>query len=377
MATPVIASIQTGSVTFDNAGTTVPITSVDSSKSILLFEANPAQSLMSPFWGELTSDTLITFTGSGGQNNNKTVNWRVIEFSEGVSVQRGTITPNTSTTATLSTAVTLAQSILIPGGQDAGDNNYLAFCQNALELTNSTTVTWQGFDNTRAEVNDFKFQVVEFDSASDADVQRDSTTISNGNASATQAITEVTDTAATMIIVQPHFETGSSPGNGSPDELGIQATFNSTTEIQFDRSGTNGQIQVDWQVVELPSAESLQTVDAALTTAETVDTLTISSVDTDNAFIIPQSWALHGGGEGLSAGNDADDFGCATARFALASATSVTATRTTVSDGSGDSRALDATAYVVEYAAGAGSGSTSLSDSVLLNSPLLNSPLIR
>jgi hypothetical protein len=109
-----------------------------------------------------TNGTTITATRVG-TGDILTVKGVVVEFYPGVvkTVQAGTITVTTSTTATLGTAVNTAKSIVFHLGNTSTDTSGASSVEEtALTLTDSTTVTaTRGVNSTTAVVS---YRVVEF-----------------------------------------------------------------------------------------------------------------------------------------------------------------------------------------------------------------------
>jgi len=164
-----IKSIQTGSITIADltSSNTATITSVDLNNSIIIHGGRNTGSTNTFVNQEcrvaLTNATTVTVSRSGSSAVN-VVGYTVIEFYPGVirSVQRGTITinsTNTSATATI-TAVDTTKSVVFWLGSDASSNGSLTAAY--LTLTNSTTVTSTRNTQDGSSTSVTGYQVVQF-----------------------------------------------------------------------------------------------------------------------------------------------------------------------------------------------------------------------
>src|SRR6185369_3776685 len=85
-------SVQSGTATIADttSSTTVTISSVDTTKSFLVFEVslNLVDPVNAQISGQLTNATTLTFARAG-TSGAVTIKWYVAEFTSGVSVQRG------------------------------------------------------------------------------------------------------------------------------------------------------------------------------------------------------------------------------------------------------------------------------------------------
>lgn len=144
-----IKSIQRGTITIANAtaSNTATITAVDPNNAIVHGLGNTVNEAPNSSFVRvtLTNSTTVTATRSGTVSAN-TVNYEVIEYWPGLikSVQRGTITLNsvTSATATITavdTTKTMVEHLGASNTDASGGNGQLWL--TTLVLTNATTVT--------------------------------------------------------------------------------------------------------------------------------------------------------------------------------------------------------------------------------------------
>ena len=146
-----IKSVQSGTVTIadNSASNTATITSVATDKSFLMFTVRHNNVSLqdnrdTKVRGVLTNATTVTFDRAGAATGQGTcvISWFVIEYTSGVTVQRGTVAGINATThnVTLPTAVTLSQSWPIVSQQ--GQTNYdYAFADTVqAEITTTTNL---------------------------------------------------------------------------------------------------------------------------------------------------------------------------------------------------------------------------------------------
>ena len=157
-----VNSIYSGSVNLTGTSTTVSLCdSVDLTSSILVFSlSNNSQNVGECLVrGRLTNETTITFNRDAS-GSTAIINWKVIYFSSGVSVQRGNRTINSATVnQSISAVSSLSNSFVILNMQNNGsaygdDDGVIA------ELTSSTNLQFRASSATF----DVDWQVVEYDS---------------------------------------------------------------------------------------------------------------------------------------------------------------------------------------------------------------------
>ena len=194
-----IKSVQSGTVTIadnsaSNAYTT--LTPVETTKAFLMFtvrhnDAGTSQQVRdTQVRGVLTDTTTVTFDRDSAASGDGTcvISWFVIEYTSGVTVQRGTVAGINATTHNVTiSAVTLAQSWPIVSEQGATGNEYAASDTIQAEITTTTNLALTNAAN--AFSCDFAWQVINY---TDASVQKITKDLANTGISQTSTITSVT-----------------------------------------------------------------------------------------------------------------------------------------------------------------------------------------
>ncbi len=284
-ARTVIKKVQSGTTSFTTVSTDVTITSVDLTKSFLVFSYRvdnntPSQILVR---GQISSATNIHFERIAGT---ATVNvaWYVAEFTTGVTVQRNENGHATATTDVAITAVTTAQSFPIvsyfnDGSQWGTDDNLSA------ELTSSTNLRLAAVAAI-ANANAVSWQVVDYTGAS---VQTGTTTLGAGTGTTTAAISSV-DLNKSVI-----FASETVSGNMNADDASVDVKFNSATQLGFQRNGTTNSVTVKWSAVTFTGGEVVLSGTQAFTNAETQIDVTLSRpVSTTRAIAFCSMYAKQG-----------------------------------------------------------------------------------
>ena len=194
-----IKSVQSGIVTIaDNSasGTYATLTPVDMDKAFLMFSVRHNNVSLqdcrdTQVRGVLTDSTTVTFDRAGAASGQGicVVSWFVIEYTSGVTVQRGTVDGINATThnVTLKNAVTLAQSwpIVSEQGWTNYDYGFADTVQAEITTTTNLALTVSG----NASSHDFAWQVIDY---TGANVQKSTKDLANTDNIQTSTITSVT-----------------------------------------------------------------------------------------------------------------------------------------------------------------------------------------
>jgi hypothetical protein len=260
-ASATLKGVQSGSVTMSTASKSVSITAVDTTQSFVVCYGDSGGLSYKPTalaTCELNAGNTLTVTTSAADAT-LTVSWYVVEFTNGVTVQRGlaTMSNSGSTPQTLDvgiTAVNLAQSFVLITQRvnDTTDNKDEDWTVRA-KLTSTTNLRL-----TREAINGLSepvaWQVVQISSAS---VQSGSTTINAGSVSTTAGITAV-DTTKSFVV----FSRSGGSGVGGDESLyQVTGVLTNTTTLTFSRMSSGGgsrQAYVEWFVVSLTDGSSVQ-----------------------------------------------------------------------------------------------------------------------
>ncbi len=288
-----LASVQNGSVVMPISGSSaqtlnVTISSVDLSRSILFFNyrGNSGQPGDGQVRGQLTSGTNIRFYRANASSITAlTVEWYVVEFQSGVTVQRGTLTGiNSSSTVGIS-AVNLNNSFAMVSGSVGGNNNtYGRDDYFRTRLLNSTTLEIAHDQNSTSQTADW--QVIEY---TDSTVQRGIGSLSDTTLSVNIPITAV-NLAKSMVVVS--WRTNA---NGTGNNF-IKARLTSPTQITIDRAVSGSVIGYAWQVVEFTDGSSVEAGELSYSTSQSSQTATLPSINTSRAVALLSSAAGRWGG---------------------------------------------------------------------------------
>ncbi len=325
-----ISGVQKGSTTNSALGTqTVTISAVDPAKSFLTFTVRSTgnEPEDSRVLGSLASGTTLTFlrTGNATTPPTITIEWSVVTYSCGVTVQRGIAAQNG--TATINVAIsavdTTASFVL---GTSVPDSTALTYSGNdlvAYELTSSTNL--QISTDTEAAVGTaaFGWQVVTFDDPGDIDVQTVSATLGAGAGTTTVALSSPVDLGSSFILASPY----GAPSGTEIGERMVRARLLDASTVEVYRAVTTESITARIQVVTLNEGTTVQRGMLTLSPGISVASAVINPVDTSRstAFTtVMEPGALSGG----STSYTADDLvGEASATVTLPSATGVSLRR--------------------------------------------------
>ena len=288
----VISNIQNISITVAGAGSnTATITSVDTTKTIILMQGFTTPSISNSFYQgiiprlSLTNATTVTATG-GRSDATFTVNAVVITFASGVnSIQKGTISIASGTSATATISAVGANAFVIWLGSNvngAGGSDPIFNAYTNVVLTNSTTVTANisGIDSTVV----VGYIVADLGSTIVNTVQPVLHTTSGADTanSETDTITSVT-TGNTILVYN-----GASVGNSNPSNVIWDTTLTNATTVTLTRGGTTGvATNTAYTVVQLAAGALNGSVQRGAITYSSAasGTSTISSVTTSKSFV--------------------------------------------------------------------------------------------
>lgn len=277
-----LRQIETGTATIANtasSGTvTLGTTLLDTSKSLLIYQVrlNGNRPADANIRGELTNTTTLTFNRdeTAGVIN---IRWYVIEWTAGVTVQRGTLIGNGSanTYNVTITAVTLAKSFIISSIASLA-SSFGADDFARLELTSTTNLqlVWSGGQAPSSSVK-VDWQVIEYD---DCAVQRGLVTLADLSTSVTDAISAV-DLSKSWLVFSYHVE-----NNLKADDFMVRGRFTSTTELTFDRDASGLDLDISWEVVEFTDGTVVQSPAFAFASGDGSEDAAISAVVTARSF---------------------------------------------------------------------------------------------
>jgi Peptidase family C25 len=254
----VVQSVQTGIATSNADGVmTVPIpVAINPTQSALFFDSShdsnrPTSSAVA---GRIASATTLEFVRATDETPPGTmeIRWYVVQWSSGVSVQRGVQAQNGTVIDIPITAVAGVNQAFVTWSkfpQPTDINNLDNDDPIIGELTNTTNLQFRV--NMPRPVNIY-WQVIEFTNAADINVQKGSTALF-GNAALSVDVTLpiAVDPASTFVLVGYQTTSGAGPAIGARM---LRAQLIDATTVRIDRSiGDVGAdiTEIHWQAVEL------------------------------------------------------------------------------------------------------------------------------
>jgi hypothetical protein len=312
------------------ASQAVGIASVDRTRSVLFFTMScddpsgfPGDSQVS---GALATNTMLTFTrfNSGGTPPIE-IQWYVVEFGSGVSVQRGSLhAPSTNVVDIPITAVNLAHSFPIISKSVSGnvfDNNDY----NRAELTTSTNLELTIDGGAIVAGGTIEWQVVEYQSS----------TVQSGDLSFDNP-TDLTRTATLATSIDPSkslliFSHGIADTGVSafPSRSGFIGAVTDPTTLTFSRSAVDPAVGADsltYYLVEFTDATSVQSGSTPFGVADVSLNAALTPVDLKRS--VPTAISQFGR-TGATAYGANTNVGVNTFNLTLASATNLSMARAT------------------------------------------------
>jgi hypothetical protein len=199
-------------------------------------------------------------------------------------VYRGTTTlTGTSSTVTLSTPVAVGESFVVASVKSQVDRPDSALPLVYLDTISGGNYTELKIERTRASagVEDIvvAWQVL---TGTEFTVQQGSATIGSGGTTTTATISAITTSRAFPII----YYNPSNANDGS-ENTAVNVSVNSTTQLGFARNtASTNTMSIRWQIIEWDNA-TVATYTDSIGSGASSKTTTITSVDTDRAFVIP------------------------------------------------------------------------------------------
>lgn len=327
-AAATIKAVQSGTATSSGNGTTTAsITSVDTTKSFLIFQtrSNSNRPVGSTVRGRIASSTSLEFVRVTDETSAINIQWYVVEYASGVKVQRGSLTESTSTVNTSITPVSAVNRAFVTWSKTpvVADYNWDDDDSVVLELTSTSNLQMRA--NYLTSNHTIWWQVIEFTDAADILVQKGSTSL-------TGTSTSVDASLGTSVNLQKAFVLTGYRAQGNSSSIGrrmIRARLINSSTIRFDRDAANAAEPVNeigWQVVELRDGSTVQSGSVNFSSGTSQQAISISSVDTTRAIAFASAQPALGQSMGKSPYVGDDIAGVASATFALSSS-SITARR--------------------------------------------------
>ncbi len=236
--------------------------------------------------GSITSSNTVTFIRATTETSTMNIQWYVIEYSAGVSVQRGEVNQtNTVINVPLSPISAVSQAFVT--WSKTPDPSETGFSDSDPVVGEITTTSNLQFRVTSApsSVPIISWQVVEFQNPASIGVQKGSITNMTGtNLLATVTLSVPVFTNNTFLLTG--YRT-----SGSGTSIGarmLRAQLTSATNINFDRSvsGAPDDIsEIEWQAVQLNDGSIEQDGSANFANGVAETNATLISLNTNRAAI--------------------------------------------------------------------------------------------
>ncbi len=250
--------------------TTVTIAAVDPSRSMLTYSLRGSDSAPSNLSinGVLSDPTTVTFSRIG-TSSAAILEWSVVEFVSGVTVQRGTeYIPNGGPIDLAIAPVDLSRSFVL--ANVTGEGN--AFGVDDFVIASLTSSTNLRLDLGNGLGSNVAWQVVQYN---DAVVQRGTNSLASGDASRTATVTTV-DLAKSWLVYSY------STVDGDPNDIGqklVRGLVSDPTTLTFDRSSTGQTVDLSWELVEFTDDTIVRHASAAFSGTDSVRDVTIAAVN--------------------------------------------------------------------------------------------------
>lgn len=277
-----MATVQSGSTTLAAASTsgTAAITSIDTTKSWLVFSTKGSGSTnggneagTSSVCGSISSSTELSFARTHS-NMGVTVQWFVITFSTGLTVQRGTDTNvNTSVVNKTISAVNTGKSFVV---LSTASND--GMCRGQSIRGDITTTTNLALDSDSSAGNEVRWQVIEYDNCA---VQKVAKTIASGT-SATDTITSVT---LTKTFLAP---TGKSTDNSGLEDKFWHFRLSDATTLTYERVSAAGTFTGVTYVVSFTDDATVSRYVTTIGNSDTTTNTTVTIGQVSSAWIVGQ-----------------------------------------------------------------------------------------
>lgn len=326
--------VQSGQVTTSATGTTaVAITSVDPARSFLMFSASSSsgQPDESVVLGRLATSTSLEFVraSDGAPAGDVAIEWSLVEYACGVSVQRGEVTGTGSSQIDIGiSAVDPAASfVLASSGTVAGASAFGAYEQRTAVLVDADTLRLEGAGPI-VSGSQHAWQVVTFDDPGEASTQDVLATLAAGADSSTLTLPRPVDPATTMVLASVR----SANAGGTIGDRLVRARLVDGSTVEVQRQLTTGSVVVAVQVVELLDGSTVGAGVLDLAPGQTVRTATIPPVAASRSTAISSVFAAGATGGGSTSMATDDVVGEASARVRLVDARTVEVRRDAATD---------------------------------------------
>jgi len=319
----VLKAVQKGTATIAAGASsgTATITAITTANSFLRFTYRCATDTTNPVGfgmvgGVVTNTTTLTFTrGTATSSPILYIEWSVVEFTSGVTVQRGSTNTTGTTTNVTITSVTTTKAWPIASSRKSVTSTITGQDIASVAITSATNLAivntgWE-------EALTMAWQVIEYDNCTVALYTHNKT----GAGTSNQTVTAVT-TAKTLIFATYSWDEDPAGANDL-----CRMYLSSTTNVAFTSVGWQaGTYVIKLYTVNISDAVVVQRGDTSVASGNTVETPAISEVTTANSIVHVTSTFENTAGTTANTGA-----GLNTVLYtaSISSTTAVTLTRTT------------------------------------------------
>ncbi len=321
LSAAMVKGVQHGTAVSNGNGTvTVGITAVDPAKSFLVFQTRSSSNRPpgSMIIGRLNaSGTAVEFVRNSNETSAIDIQWSVVEFLSGVSVQRGEVSQTGTTVNVPITPVASTSQAFVLWSKVPGAGHYIWSLDDPIvgELTSTSNLQFRV--NQASSTHTIAWQVVEFTNAADISVQKGSTSLLGASASVDIALPTPVDVNKAFVLAG--FRT-----SGSGADVGermMRARIIDANTLRIDRSRTGDSLtEIVWQVVELKDGSRVQGGSEPFAAGVAQRTVAIAPVDTNRAVAFASVQAAAGQSLGRAAYNWDDIIGEASVTMGLSPA---------------------------------------------------------
>lgn len=282
-----LKSVQSGSVVLGTSATSVTatITAVDTAKAFLRFtkkgDGDHSGLQYVPVAGTISSGTQLTFLrqSTTGTPLNITIEWQVIEYNSGVSVQRGSVTSftaNTDKDVSISSVNTAKTFVFLStyGTHNwgvGGDSRFTA------QITSSTNLRLREYRTSISSVNTCYYEIVQYDNCTVTQYYK---AVSSGTSNSI-AITSV-NMARTILSVTFGSDIAGDASYTTSFVWDCYLSGSTTITMNKNASGNNDYFRVF--VIEF-TENTVYRYSESFSTSDTSKNTTISAVTTSRSFI--------------------------------------------------------------------------------------------
>ncbi len=279
-----LQSIQTGSVTMNNATETATLgTAVDMSKAFVLCDhrSNTSDASRNLVRCQLTASDTVTFN-IGGANSSTVVHWRVIEFINGVSVQRNTEvfgsgdTTRNVTISSIDTSQTFS-AISVSTALTASNSDE----QRTIRSRFTTATNLELARNESGVTTTVDWQVVSITDGS-ASVQHGTVDLTSG-LSATATISSIDPEKTFLLFSGAALSTAA----GVEGRFYVTGDVTDATTLTFERGVNSSGVNLAYQAITFAGGIKVQRGSLATGsggTTELIDITLPSAVNTGRSF---------------------------------------------------------------------------------------------